>query len=139
MRAFGILLFLLASASLADGLEQIAGHYRYTDYSVLLPSGQKLTLADLGAQSATLDIAVEGTITLTMVMHDRQIVTQSARVISSSYDGRQGYWLAQWPEMNYAVRAEFVVTGRELRSRTRFDNPLDAQRFRSIETAVLRR
>jgi hypothetical protein len=96
-----------------------------------------LQFKDLGAKSATLDISDAGTVTLRMVMVAGPEVVQTAKVVGAKVSPGGGYWLAQWPDMTYPVRAEFTVTGGRLSYEIRFDNRADAQRFGMTERATL--
>jgi hypothetical protein len=125
-------------AAAAD-LSQVAGHYRYDTYSVKLPSGRELSLNDLGATEAFLEISEGGTITLRMRMRAGKTVTQTAHVIQAHFSGPTGYWIAQWPDMAYPVRAEIRLAPGTLISDTHFTDRSDTARFGSVEHAVLRR
>src|ERR1700751_800419 len=125
-------------AAAAD-LSQVAGHYRYDTYSVKLPNGRELSLDDLGATEAFLDISEGGTITLRMRMRTGKTVTQTAHVIQAHFSGPTGYWIAQWPDMAYPVRAEIRLARGTLTSDTHFTDRSDTARFGSVEHAVLRR
>jgi len=128
-----------ALAAAAD-LSQVVGHYRYETYSVKLPDGRELGLNDLGATEAFLDISENGTITLRMRMRAGRTVTQTAHVIQAQFSGPTGYWIAQWPDMAYPVRAEIkLARSGTLISDTHFTDRSDTARFGSVEHAVLRR
>lgn len=137
--ASGCLMLALSAGALGGDLAAIAGHYRYEQYSVKLPDNRLLSLADLGASSAFLDISEKGTITLRMTMRAGNAVTQTAKVLEAHFSGTRGYWVAQWPDMAKPVRAEIVVSDGRLTSDTRFDDPSDTARFGSVEHAVLRK
>jgi hypothetical protein len=135
----GMALLVMPGLVIAGPLDSIAGRYRYEQYSVTLPSGQVLGLADLGATEAFLDISdAAGTITLRMTMRAGNIVVQTAKVVDASVTKGKGYWMAQWPDMSYPVRAVLTVSAGVLTTETRFDNRADVERFGSMEHAVLR-
>jgi hypothetical protein len=125
-------------AAAAD-LSEVAGHYQYDTYSVKLANGRELSLSDLGAAEAFLDISEGGTITLRMRMRAGKTITQTAHVIQAHFSGPTGYWIAQWPNMAYPVRAQIRLAGGTLISDTHFTDRADTARFGSVEHAVLRR
>jgi hypothetical protein len=129
--------FLVPTMVGAGELSSVAGLYTYQQYSVSTPVGRTLQFKDLGAKSATLDISDAGTVTLRMVMVAGPEVVQTAKVVGAKVSPGGGYWLAQWPDMTYPVRAEFTVTGGRLSYEIRFDNRADAQRFGMTERATL--
>jgi len=136
----GTLLTMWCVLAAAADLSQVAGHYRYDRYIVKLPNGREVGLNDLGATEAFLDISAGGTITLRMRMRAGKSVTQTARVIEAHFSGPTGYWIAQWPDMTYPVRAEIrLAPGGTLISDTHFTDRSDKPRFGSVEHAVLRR
>jgi hypothetical protein len=137
--AFGCFLLLLSVESQAEGLSAVVGHYRYEQYSVTLPNGRVLGLSDIGATSASLDISATGTITLRMTMKAGNTIEQTAKVSEAHFTGAQGYWVAQWPDMNYPVKAQIRISADTLTSDTQFDSRADTERFGSKEHAVLRK
>src|SRR5262249_19493889 len=92
---FGVLLATWCVLAAAADLSQVAGHYRYDTYSVRLPNGRDLSLNDLGATEAFLDISENGTIRLRMRMRTGKTVTQTAHVIEAHFSGPDGFWIAQ--------------------------------------------
>jgi hypothetical protein len=130
---------LYAAASTAGDLAALAGHYRYQQYSVTLPSGRVLALRDLGATDAFLDISATGSITLRMIMKAGNTVTETANVIEAHFTNGSGYWVAQWPDMSKPVRAQIKVSGDTLTSDTSFDDRSDVERHGSVEHAILRK
>jgi hypothetical protein len=78
-------------------------------------------------------------ITLRMTMGTGRVIEQSARIIEWAVGANGGYWIAQWPEMKYPVKALITVTGTRLASETRFDHAEDMDRFGTVERAVLDR
>lgn len=133
-----LLLSALAGAALPADPPGLAGHYRYVAYTVERPDGHSLKLADLGAIEATLDVSPT-TITLHMKMANGQSVDESARVVEWAVGPRGGHWLAQWPDMDYPVKAVIGVSGKGFTSETHFDNPKDPLRYGTTERAVLER
>ena len=130
---------LYSAVSTAGDLSSLAGHYRYEQYSVTLPSGRVLALSDLGATEAFLDISDTGSITLRMTMRAGNTVTETAKVIEAHFAHGRGYWIAQWPDMSKPVRALIKIYGNTLTSDTSFDDRSDIQRYGSVEHAVLRK
>ena len=124
---------------MAGDLAAVAGHYRYEQYSVSRPNQHVLSLNDLGATDAFLDISYDGTLTLRMTMRAGNIVTETAKVIEAHFSGAKGYWIAQWPDMTSPVRAQILFNKGLLMSTTRFEDGSDTERFGSTEHAVLRR
>ena len=138
--AASLLACCVVTVASAGELAGIAGHYRYEEYSVTLPNGRALSLRDLGATEAFLDISdVAKTITLRMTMAEGKSVVETAHVLEARFEKGKGYWVAQWPDMSYAVRAVISFQGGALTSDTRFDHAGDTQRFGSVEHAVLRK
>ena len=132
-----VLAFAVASAADAD---RISGHYRYSGYQVTLPNGRVIGLKEMGATEASLDISVPTrTITLHMTMGTGRVVDESARIVEWAVGPAGGYWIAQWPDMKYPVKAVISVAGTRLTSETRFDHADDMDRFGTIERAVLDR
>jgi hypothetical protein len=128
---------LYSAVSTAGELSSLAGHYRYERYSVTLPSGRVLALSDLGATEAFLDISDTGSITLRMTMKAGNTIRETAKVVEAHFAQGRGYWIAQWPDMSKPVRAEIKISGSTLTSDTSFDDRSDAQRYGSVEHAVL--
>jgi len=71
--------------------------------------------------------------------HAGNAVTETAKVIQAQFAGPTGYWIAQWPDMTYPVRAELRLEQGALISETRFNEPSDPARYGSVEHAVLSR
>lgn len=139
MKALTLLLLLPVLAAAADA-DRVSGHYRYTGYQVTLPNGRVIGLKEMGASEASLDIAVPArTITLRMTMGTGRVFEQSARILQWQVGATGGYWIAQWPDMKYPVKAVISVAGTRLTSETRFDHPEDMDRFGTVERAVLDR
>ncbi|MFM2287091.1 MAG: hypothetical protein RL684_234 [Pseudomonadota bacterium] len=129
----------IAIASAADA-DRISGHYRYTSYQVTLPNGRVIGLKEMGASEASLDISVPTrTITLHMTRGTGRVVDESARIVEWAVGPTGGYWIAQWPDMKYPVKAVISVAGTRLTSETHFDHADDMDRFGTIERAVLDR
>jgi hypothetical protein len=131
--------FLHSTVSTAEQLSELAGHYRYEQYSVTLPNGRVLGLKDLGATDASLEIAAAGTITLRMTMKAGNTVMETAKVIETHVSQGKGYWVAQWPDMKTPVRAQITISGNTLTTDTNFDDRSDVERYGSVEHAVLRK
>jgi hypothetical protein len=135
-----LLLCLFPMLVAAADADRISGHYLYTGYQVTLPNGRVIGLKEMGASDASLDIAVrDRTITLRMTMGTGRVVEQSARIVEWNVGPAGGYWIAQWPDMKYPVKAVVSVAGTRLTSETRFDHPEDMDRFGTVERAVLDR
>lgn len=133
-----VLILLPVAASAAD-LSVVVGHYRYEQYSVTLPNQRVLSLGDIGASEAFLDISANGIITLRMTMKAGNVVTETAQVVEAHFSGAKGYWVAQWPDMMTPVRAQISIGADGLVSDTHFDDKSDKERFGSVEHAVLRK
>jgi hypothetical protein len=138
-QAFGCLALLFSIVAAADDLSAVAGHYRYEQYTVTLANGRMLALRDLGATDAFLDISTTGTIALRMIMKVGNTVTETAKVVEAHFAQGTGYWIAQWPDMSKPVKARIVISNGTLVSDTSFDDPSDAERYGSLEHAVLRK
>jgi len=128
---------LVASVGFAADLSAVAGHYHYEQYVVSLPNGRHIGLQEMGATDAYLDIASNGTITLRMNMGTGRTVTETANVSKLEFAHGKGFWIAQWPDMSYSVRADITLVGGVLTSDTRFEDRSDPDRFGSVEHAVL--
>jgi len=129
-----------ANAAHAAHGDRLSGHYHYSGYQVTLPNGRIVGLKELGATDASLEISVPArTITLRMTMGTGRVIEQSARIVEWAVGADGGYWIAQWPEMKYPVKALITVTGSRLASETRFDHAEDMDRFGTVERAVLDR
>jgi hypothetical protein len=137
-QAFGCLCIFSAIAAAGD-LSAVTGHYRYEEYNVTLPNGRVLGLGDIGASKAFLDISETGTVTLRMIMKAGNTITQTAKVIDAHFSQGKGYWVAQWPDMSKPVRAQITISAGILTSDTSFDDRSDAERYGSVEHAVLRK
>jgi len=130
----------VASVVSAGPLAEVAGRYTYGIYAVTLPNGRVLSLKDLGASAAVLEISdAAGTITLRMSMLSGKEVVETAKVVEAHVVKGKGYWIAQWPDMSYPAKAVISVSGANLTSDTRFDHPEDTQRFGTVEHAKLTR
>jgi hypothetical protein len=131
--------WLFSEFAAAGDLSAVAGHYRYEEYDVSLPNGRVLHLGDLGATDAFLDISPTGTITLRMTMKAGNTVTQTAKVLEAHFEQGKGYWIAQWPDMSKPVKAQIAISAQTLTSDTSFDDRSDADRYGTVEHAVLRK
>jgi hypothetical protein len=131
--------FLLPVSAWSGNLAAVAGHYRYEQYTVTLSNQRVLSLNDLGATNGFLDISDDGTITLRMTTSAGNTVTETAKVLEAHFSGTEGYWIAQWPDMTYPVRAQIIFNKGLLVSTTHFRDKSDVQRFGSTEHAVLRK
>lgn len=135
----GLVALLACGVVVAGDISPVVGHYRYQDYAATLADGRVLKLQDLGATDAFLDISEDGVITLRMTMTAGNPIVQSAKVLEAHFVGGKGYWVAQWPDMTYAVRANVTLLDGVLTSDSRFDDKSDPQRYGSTEHAVLKR
>jgi hypothetical protein len=136
--ALALVALLLSDLGMAGDVSAVAGHYRYEQYAVTLPNGRMLGLKDLGASEAFLDVSQDG-ITLRIIMKAGNTVVQTAKLIDSHIVNGVGYWLVQWPDMRTPVKAQITLKGDVLTSESRFDDKSDAERYGSIERAVLKR
>jgi hypothetical protein len=135
----GLIVVLAGSVASAGDLSPVVGHYRYQDYAATLADGRVIKLQDMGATDAFLDVSEDGTITLRMTMAVGNPIVQSAKVLEAHFVSGKGYWVAQWPDMTYPVRANVTLVGGVLTSDSRFDDRSDPLRYGSTERAVLRR
>jgi hypothetical protein len=135
----GLIVVLACGVAPAAEISPVVGHYRYQDYAATLADGRVIKLQDMGATDAFLDISEDGTITLRMRMAAGNPIVQSAKVLEAHFVSGKGYWVAQWPDMKYPVRADVTLVGDLLTSDSRFDDRSDPLRFGSTEHAVLRR
>jgi hypothetical protein len=133
------LLFAVPPLAGAGELSPIVGRYSYAAYAVTLPSGRVLHLRDINATSASLDITDSDTVTLRMTMSSGQVVVQKAHLLEAHLANGVGFWRAKWPDMNYAVRTDITVKGDILTTVIKFNNPLDEQRYGSVERATLKK
>ena len=76
---------------------------------------------------------------LTMKMSNGANVTSEAEIIEVHVNGKQGYFLAQWPDMKAPVKEEFRLIDSGLSYVIHFTNPADPAQYGSREEATLRR
>lgn len=130
-------LYLTSICAIAGDIDKIAGKYVYTQYQVSTPSGKKLGLADLGAKTVALEIRANSTIVMHMTMLNGGVVTTTADVSKTSVGDNSGYWIAQWPDMNYPVRSDFKFDSSVLTYEIRFRMEGDSARYGMTERATL--
>ncbi len=133
------MLFLLLISTLASAgdIDKIVGKYQYDQYRLWFRDGRVLSLANLGARSATLEIKSDDTLTLNMQMSDGKTIVETATIKQLKIKGNRGYMLAQWPNMNYPVKKNFTLGKNSIRYTIRFEDKSDTARFGSVEEAVL--
>ena len=139
IRLLNLTALLIPGLAMAGDISPVVGHYRYQDYAATLADGRVIKLQDMGATDAFLDISEDGVITLRMTMATGNPVVQSAKVLEAHFVSGKGHWVAKWPDMTYAVRANVTLVGELLTSDSRFDDKSDPLRFGSTEHAVLKR
>jgi hypothetical protein len=140
MKNFAVAVFLLAStAARSAEIDLISGQYIYEAYRTTLRNGTALSLQRLGAQSATLAILPNMTLRMDMKMLDGTTTVTKAKILELKVSGQTGYFIAQWPDMNYPVREDFTFTSTRLSYIIRFTNSSDAMRYGSQEEATLKR
>ena len=107
--ALGLIGFFVSGVVSARDLSAVAGHYRYEQYSVVLPEGRALQLKDFGATEAYLDISDAGSITLRMTMRAGNTVVQTAKALEAHISQGKGYWVAQCPDMKSPVKVQIML------------------------------
>ena len=139
MKYFLLLIALFSLPTWAGDLSPIAGRYVYDQYQVTLPRGRTLGFKDLNARSADLDLRNDAKVVLYMKMLDGSVARTEARIIEAKVGAGKGYWLAQWPDMDYPVLANFKYHDDVLEYTIKFENPNDKLRYGSMEKATLRK
>jgi hypothetical protein len=140
MKCFLTLIFLLASTIVyADDLTKIAGKYNYEKYELVLSNGKTLSMNDIGAKSINIEFRKDSSIFMEMNMLDGKIVKTSAIIKTIEIDHDKGFWIAQWPDMDYPVRKDFSFHDDLFEYQIRFENKNDPLRYGATEHAVLRK
>lgn len=140
MKYFLTLLFLLSPLiAYADDLAKIAGKYNYEQYQLTLGNGTALSMKDIGAKSITIEFRRDSSISMQMNMFDGRVIETSAVIKKIEITDDKGYWIAQWPDMDYPVRKDFSFHGDIFEYRIKFENKNDPMRYGSTENAVLRK
>ncbi|MFZ6780750.1 hypothetical protein ACO0LD_28285 [Undibacterium sp. Ji83W] len=96
-------------------------------------------MSDIGAKSITIEVKKDSTISMKMFMIDGRIIASDALIKEIKVSGNKGYWIAQWPEMNYPVKKVFSFNGSQLEYDIKFENAQDLSRYGMHEHAVLRK
>lgn len=144
-----IILLLLSTFTLAnaasktltsdDAIDKIAGEYDYEQYYLWFRDGRVLGLGELGAKKASLEINNDKTLTLYLHMVDGEIKVVSGEIYHVEIKGKKGFWNAKWPEMDYNIRVDFSFNDEMITTKTKFENPKDKARYRTIEEAILKK
>jgi hypothetical protein len=132
-------LLFISTAAFSAEIDAISGHYVYDSYKTTLRNGVSLSLQQLGAKSATLEILPNMALRMEMRMLNGTSTVTKAKILELKTAGSRGYFLAQWPDMKYPVKEEFTVTPTGLRYVIHFTNPADAMRYGGKEEATLTR
>jgi hypothetical protein len=132
-------LVMFSGMSYATDIDAISGKYTYEKYKTTLRNGASLSLQNLGAKSAAIEISRSMKATLTMNMLDGRDVIAEAKIIEVKVSGSRGYFVAHWPDMNAPVREEFKLTDDGLTYFINFTNPSDPMQYGAREEAELRR
>jgi len=133
-----LLLLLLSTISYADDLSKIAGKYNYEQYRLTL-GGKVLSMKDIGAKSITIEFNKDATIFMEMNMLDGKTINTTALIKQIKINGNKGYWIAQWPDMDYTVRKDFSFHDDIFEYQIKFENKKDPMRYGTVEHAVLRK
>jgi hypothetical protein len=120
-------------------IDAITGRYDYASYKTTFWNGASLSLRQLGATSATLEIFPNMTLRMEMKMLNGTSTITKAKILELKTSGSQGYFVAQWPDMKYPVKEEFTVIPDGLKYVIHFTNPADAMRYGGREVATLRK
>jgi hypothetical protein len=132
--------FLSTSGAVSSAeIGAIAGRYVYDSYKATLRNGASLSLRQLGAKSATLEILPNMALKMEMKMLNGTSTITTAKILELSTSGSRGYFMAQWPDMKYPVKEEFTVIPSGLKYVIHFTNPADAMRYGGKEEATLKR
>jgi hypothetical protein len=126
-------------STFASDIEKIAGRYKYESYTIELPNGYKVGLEALGARSVEIEFRKDYSIVMFMAMLDGKVVESKATIKEIKIDNGKGYWLAQWPEMDYPVKKEFQFSGDTFEYYIKFENQHDTLRYGSVERAILKK
>ncbi|MFZ6681865.1 hypothetical protein [Undibacterium sp. Tian12W] len=123
----------------AGDLDKITGKYNYEQYRLTMANGKTLSMSDIGAKSMSIEVKKDSTISMKMFMIDGKIIASDALIKEIKIDGNKGYWIAQWPEMNYPVKKLFSINGSQIEYDIKFENAQDLLRYGMHEHAVLRK
>lgn len=140
MKYFFVFFILLLPLIIhADDLSKIAGKYNYEQYQLALSNGKSLSMGDLGAKRITIEFNKDSSIIMEMNMLDGNVIKTNAIIKQTEINGNKGYWIAQWPDMNYPVRKDFSFHDDVFEYQIKFENKDDPIRYGSTEHAVLRK
>lgn len=120
-------------------IDAISSRYAYESYKATLRNGRSLSLHQLGAKSATLEIFSNMALRMEIRMLNGTFTVTEAKILEFKTFGSRGYFLAQWPDMKYPVKEEFTVIPNGLKYTIRFTDPADAMRYGGKEEATLKR
>ena len=140
MKYFLTLVLLLSSTIVyADDLAKIAGKYNYEKYELTLNNGKTLSMNDIGAKAINIEFRKDSSIFMKMEMLDGKSIETNATINKIEINQNKGYWIAQWPDMNYPVRKDFSFHDDLFEYQIKFDNENDPMRYGAIEHAILRK
>jgi hypothetical protein len=134
----GLFLVFNAAVACASDLAKIAGKYTYEKYQVTLKDGRVLHFQDLAARGAIIEFRKDATIVMSMHMLDGNTITTNAHIKEIKINGNKGYWIAQWPDMNYPVRKDFSFHDGVFEYEIKFEKKEDRVRYGAVEHALLR-
>ncbi len=144
MKSFALLgiviaLFSTSGAVSSAEIDAITGRYVYDSYKATLRNGTSLSLRQLGAKSATLEILPNMVLRMEMRMLNGTSTVTKARILEIKTSELRGYFVAQWPDMKSPVKEEFTVIPNGLKYIIHFTDPSDAMRYGGKEEATLKR
>lgn len=134
-----LFLFMASGWACAGDLDKITGKYNYEQYRLTMANGKTLSMSDIGAKSMTIEVKKDSTIAMKMFMIDGRTIASDALIKEIRINGNKGYWIAQWPEMNYPVKKLFSINGSQIEYDIKFENAQDLSRYGMHEHAVLRK
>ncbi|MFZ6709611.1 hypothetical protein [Undibacterium sp. TC9W] len=134
-----LFLFMASGWACAGDLDKITGKYNYEQYRLTMANGKTLSMSDIGAKSITIEVKKDSTIAMKMFMIDGRTIASDALIKEIKINGNKGYWIAQWPEMNYPVKKLFSINGSQIEYDIKFENAQDLSRYGMHEHAVLRK
>lgn len=139
MYKFAFLLIMSIASALAGAsdIDKVSGNYIYSEYRLFTANGKQLGLKDIGARQVTMEIRRNNTLVMNMVMLNGAVTTTTAKVTKINIDGNSGYWIAQWPDMDYPVRSDFEFDKSSLSYSISFQVQRDTVRYGMSEKATL--
>lgn len=132
-----MLVILVSSIANAAGTNPFYGKYVYENYKTVFLNGRIMSLAQLGAEGATIEFHPDMTIQMEMRMLDGTIVVSKAKIIEARLNGSHGSIIEKWPEMSYPVQLDYKLQAKGLSYVIRFNNHDDLMRYGAREEATL--